>query len=111
MTFIKFALVAAVALGAAAITLPALAGEARASGDVPVRDGPGGRYDIIDYLDDGEYYEVEDCTRRANWCLVSDGREELGWVRGSYLVGMAAKNAVTPFEFLSSPELVFRQPD
>ncbi len=106
MSFIKCALAVAIALGAT--TFPALAYDARASGEVPVRDGPGDRYDIIDYLEDGEYYDVEDCTRRARWCLVSDGGEELGWVRGSYLVGSGAKNAVTPFEFLSSPELVFK---
>ena len=33
--------------------------------------------------------------------------EELGWVRGSYLVGSGAKNAVTPFEFLVKPPFNF----
>lgn len=97
---------AAAALGllALAVTIaPAVAAEARASGDVPVRTGPGGWYAIIDYLEDGEYYEVEDCTFRAYWCLVSDGGDELGWVRGSYLVGSGAKVEVTPFEFLVDP--------
>ena len=103
-------LAALLALSTAAIALPAAAGEARASGDVPVRDGPGDRYDIIDYLEDGEYYEVEDCTGRARWCLVSDDGDELGWVRGSYLIGSGAKNAVTPFEFLVTPEFFKKKP-
>ncbi|HEY0917847.1 SH3 domain-containing protein [Devosia sp.] len=90
-------------------TLPALAGEARASGDVPVRRGPGEDYRVIDCLVDGAYYEVEDCTRRARWCLVSEDGELLGWVRGSYLVGSAAKNRVTPFEFLVTPEFFRRR--
>ena len=88
------------ALGAAA---PALAGEARASGDVPVRDGPGSRYAIIDHLEDGEYYDVLDCRFHTTWCLVADDEETLGWVRGSYLVGSGAKARVTPFEPLVTP--------
>lgn len=104
------ALAALLATGGVALTSPAGAGEARASGNIPVRDGPGSGYEIIDYLEDGEYYEVEDCTRRARWCLVADDEETLGWVRGSYLIGEAAKNAVTPFEFLVTPEFFRRQP-
>jgi uncharacterized protein YraI len=103
-------LAAFVALSATAVILPAAAAEARASGNVPVRDGPGSGYDIIDYLEDGEYYEVEDCTPRARWCLVSDDGDELGWVRGSYLIGSGAKNAVTPFEFLVTPEFLKKKP-
>ncbi len=106
---LKLALAAAVALSALA-TAPVLAAQARASGDVPVRSGPGGNYRIIDYLADGERYDVLRCTFRLLWCIVGDDGDELGWVRGSYLVGSGAKNAVTPFEFLSSPELVFRRP-
>jgi uncharacterized protein YraI len=82
---------------------PAVAGEARASGNVPVYEGPGSRYDIIDRLENGKYYEVEECTRRERWCLVSDDGVELGWVRGSSIIGAAAKMRVTPFEFLFTP--------
>ena len=82
---------------------PAAAAEARASGDAPVRLHPHGSARVIDRLADGHYYEVEDCTRQARWCLVSEGGEVLGWARGSYLVGSAAKNRVTPFEFLVDP--------
>ena len=89
--------------GSLAAAAPATAGEDRASGDVPVRLGPGDRFAVIDHLDDGEYYEVEDCTRQARWCLVSEYGDLLGWVRGSYLVGSGAKSAVTPFEFLADP--------
>ena len=103
-------LAALVTLSTTAIALPAAAGEARASGNVPVRDGPGSYYDVIDNLEDGEYYEVEDCTRQARWCLVSDDGEELGWVRGSSIVGSGAKNAVTPFEFLVTPEFFKKKP-
>lgn len=81
----------------------ATAGEARASGNVPVRLGPGTGYPVIDHLVDGEYYEVVDCTRRSRWCFVADDGDDLGWVRGSSIVGSAAKNQVTPFEFLVSP--------
>jgi len=96
----SLAALALAALTLAAVTpLPALAGEARASGDVPVRRGPGDQYRVIDHLVDGQYYEVEDCTRQARWCLVSEDGDLLGWVRGSYLVGSGAKAAVTPFEF------------
>lgn len=90
--------------------LPAAAGEARASGDVPVRRGPGDSYRIIDHLVDGRYYEVEDCTRQARWCLVSEDGDLLGWVRGSYLVGSAAKARVTPFEFLVTPPFFKKKP-
>lgn len=84
----------------AALVAPGIASasQARASGDVPVRSGPGGGYEVIDHLEDGEYYDVEDCTHRAYWCLVSDDGDELGWVRGSYLVGSGAKTEATPFE-------------
>jgi uncharacterized protein YraI len=93
----RFALAAAIALGALAAA-PAHASQARASGDTPVRIGPGGGYGIIDYLEDGEYYDVEDCTRQTRWCLVSDDGDVLGWVRGSYLIGSGAKVEATPFE-------------
>lgn len=103
MKTIRLTLAALIVLSGAPVVTPALAGEARASGDVPVRAGPGDRYDTIDRLDDGHYYEVEDCTRQSRWCLVSEDGDLLGWVRGSYLVGSGAKAAVTPFEFLADP--------
>lgn len=84
---------------------PTAAAEARASGDAPVRLHPHGSARVIDRLADGHYYEVEDCTRQARWCLVSAGGEVLGWVRGSQLIGAAAKIPVTPFEFLVKPRL------
>lgn len=85
--------------------LPAAALEARASGNVPVHAGPGAGYGVIDNLVDGTYYEVEDCTRQSRWCLVADAGGTLGWVRGSAIVGAAAKLRVTPFEFLVNPRL------
>jgi uncharacterized protein YraI len=105
----KLKLALATALGLAALAgigaaTPATAAEARASGDVPVRDCPRSYCEVIDHLEDGEYYEVLDCRRRQIWCLVADrDGDELGWVRGSYLVGSGAKNRVTPFEFLVNP--------
>lgn len=106
MPITRFALAALAAVSAIAVAMPAGAEEARASGDTPVRQGPGDRYAIIDNLEDGEYYDVEDCTRRARWCLVSEDGDVLGWVRGSYLVGSGAKSAVTPFEFLVTPRFL-----
>lgn len=95
---------AALATLVTAFAAPALALEARASGNAPVRSGPGSDYRVIDRLEDGEYYEVEDCTRQSRWCLVSYDDDILGWVRGSSLVGSAAKARVTPFEFLVTPD-------
>lgn len=82
---------------------PVMAGEARASGNVPVRDGPGSRYAIIDHLENGAYYEVIRCRYRGTWCLVGDDGDTLGWVRASYLVGSGAKVEATPFEPLVNP--------
>jgi uncharacterized protein YraI len=109
MTKLTLALVTALGIAALAgvSATPATAAEARASGDVPVRDCPRSYCRVIDHLEDGEYYEVLDCRRRQSWCLVADlGGEELGWVRGSYLVGSGAKNRVTPFEFLVNPDFL-----
>jgi uncharacterized protein YraI len=104
----RFPLIAlAITLAAASLAGPALAGEARASGNVPVRLGPGSGYPVVDRLVNGNYYEVEDCTRQSRWCFVSDDGEDLGWVRGSSMVGSAAKNRVTPFEFLVTPRFPF----
>ena len=93
------------ALIVVALTLPLEAGEARSSGNTPFRDGPGNRFEILGNLVDGEYYEVERCTRESRWCLVSDRGELLGWVLGSYLVGSPAKVEATPpdFAFMRRP--------
>jgi uncharacterized protein YraI len=85
-------------------TLPTLAASkstARASGDIPVRSGPGTRYAIIGKLKNGTKVHLEQCTRESNWCLFVDADgDEVGWVRGSSIVGSAAKLQVTPHEFL-----------
>jgi hypothetical protein len=107
MTRLILACAAAIGLLGLAAT-PAAAGEARASGNAPVRDCPRSFCPVIDHLEDGEYYEVLDCRRRQTFCLVADLEgEELGWVRGSSLVGSGAKNRVTPFEFLVNPRFMF----
>lgn len=108
MRLMRWGLAAAALVVLAALPAAAGAAEARASGDVPVRSGPGSNYRVIDHLIDGDYYEVEDCTRRANWCLVAEDGDTLGWVRGSYLVGSGAKQRVTPFEFLVNPDFLRR---
>jgi hypothetical protein len=101
----------AASLAALATPLPATAGEARASGNANVYEYPRSSADIIDHLEDGEYYEVLECTRQARFCLVADDDGyELGWVRGSYLVGSGAKVEVTPFEFLVKPPFPFLNP-
>lgn len=110
MKSINLGLAAAVSLAVAVAALPAAAGEARASGGVPVREGPGSGYAVIDQLVDGQYYEVEECTLYKRWCVVSEDGYELGWVRGSAIVGEAAKNAVTPWDFLYRP-FPFRDDD
>lgn len=87
----------------------AAAGTARTSGALTVYAYPGERVAstpgaAIDRLDKREEVYVDQCTRRANWCRISqlDGGPS-GWVRGSYLVGAGAKSAVTPFEFSFDP--------
>ncbi len=85
--------------------VPATAADtARASGVLVVRAGPGDLYPAIDKLRKNERVAVASCTRQARWCLVDqlDGGPT-GWVPGSYLVGSAAKNAVTPFQFSFDP--------
>lgn len=109
MTLSRTLAAAALALAAATATFgiaaPAFAGEARASGNANVYDYPSSRADIIDQLEDGEYYKILECTRRSLFCLVADDDgDELGWVRGSYLVGSGAKVEATPFEFLVTPK-------
>jgi uncharacterized protein YraI len=107
MTARPLPIIVAAPLFAALAATSALAAQARASGNVPVYDGPDNDYEVIDHLVDGEYYDVLDCWYRARWCLVGEDGEELGWVRGSNLVGAAAKLRVTPFEFLSNPRTLF----
>lgn len=97
---------AILALTAAALAVPtateaASTSTARASGDIPLRAGPGSRYAIIDKLADGTRVHLERCTYESNWCLVLIDGEPAGWARGSYLIGSGAKLQVTPrrFEF------------
>lgn len=96
---------AALIAGLAVTTLPALAesrNTARATGNLPVRSGPGAGYAIIGTLKNGSRVHLDRCTRESNWCLfVDDEGDSVGWVRGSYLVGSAAKLEVTPQKFLS----------
>ena len=97
---------AAVAVAAVLSPLAAAALEARASGNAPVRTGPAPYYPVVAHLYDGEYYEVLDCTRQKIWCLVGDEYGAIGWVRGSQIVGEAAKNRVAPFEFMVNPHIL-----
>jgi uncharacterized protein YraI len=90
---------------AVALATPAAAAPTtRASGALVMRAGPGDHYARLDRLAKNERVTVASCTRHARWCLVHqlDGGPS-GWVPGSYLVGSAAKNAVTPFEFSFDP--------
>ena len=94
------ALVALPLAAAVLAPLPAVAASrstARATADLPIRSGPGTRYSVIGTLKKNAAVHLEACTRTQNWCLFldSDGNE-VGWVRGSYLVGSGAKNQVTP---------------
>lgn len=95
----------AMALGATTAAEAASRSTVRASGNVPLRDGPGARYDIIGKLANGTRVHLERCTRESNWCLVLIDGEPAGWARGSYLVGSGAKLQVTPQRFLGFDEL------
>ncbi|MDC9825600.1 SH3 domain-containing protein [Devosia sp. ZB163] len=77
-------------------------GTVRASADIPVRSSPGGGYETIGVLREGVEVRLRHCTRDADWCLFlgRDGRPA-GWVRGSYLVGAAAKLHAMPNRFLT----------
>jgi len=100
----RIAVVLAATIVAAMFPLAAEAASkatARATGDIPVRSGPGAGYRIIGTLADGSRVHLIRCTRESNWCLFADDDgDAVGWVRGSYLVGSAAKLEVTPHKFL-----------
>jgi uncharacterized protein YraI len=107
-------LVAAALAAATFAPLPALAASkstARASADLPIRSGPGTRYAVIGTLKKNAKVHLETCTRSQNWCLFvdSDG-DEVGWVRGSYLVGSGAKNQVTPSRLFDDDWGLFPRP-
>ena len=96
---------AVLALVAATLALPPAAeaasrSTARASGNIPLRAGPGSGYDTIGKLANGTRVHLERCTYESNWCLVLVDDEPVGWARGSYLVGSGAKLEVTPHKFL-----------
>ncbi len=103
MRMIKAALASALLL---TLVTPALAEQptARASGIQAVHTWPRSGAPIIDKLDKNERVYLDQCTRKSVWCHVIqlDGGPS-GWVLGSYLIGSAAKNAVTPFEFSFDP--------
>jgi uncharacterized protein YraI len=73
---------------------------ARASGTIPLRQGPGARYATIAKLPNGTRVHLDYCTRDSEWCMVLIDGEPAGWARGSYLVGSAAKTQATPYRFL-----------
>ena len=106
---------AALALLTATLALPTAAeaashGTARASGNVPLRAGPGSGFEVIGKLANGEKVHLQRCTYESNWCLVLIDGDPAGWARGSYLVGSGAKREVTPHKFLFDP-LDFRHDD
>ncbi len=91
-----------------ALLLPAGAGAAgptaRASGPQDLLAGPGGWNDVVGHIDNQERVSVLQCTQQQRWCLVQPlGSRTTGWVEGSYLIGSAAKNAVSPFQFSYDP--------
>ncbi|WP_417308199.1 SH3 domain-containing protein [Devosia sp.] len=68
----------------------------RASTNLRIYDAPGTRYGVIGVLPADQPVRLKDCTYRQRWCLILDSAgRETGWVRGSYLVGSAAKLEVT----------------
>ena len=100
----RFAVLAA-ALAMVAVTLPAQAAStARASAVLTLRSAPSGAAPAVGRLARNARVTLSQCTRHARWCLAHpvDGGPS-GWVLGSYLIGSAAKNAVTPFEFSFNP--------
>ena len=100
--FITLVAVAAMIAPAGAVG----AAEARATGNLPIRSGPGNFYAQIGTLPDGKRVALSRCTRKAYWCKIvyEDGPD--GWVLGDYLVGAPAKLRVTPPEF-TNPMFMF----
>jgi uncharacterized protein YraI len=96
--------IAAIALAAFALFPVAAEAASRntvlVTGDIPVRSGPGTRYDTIGTLRDGSRVHLAECTRGSNWCLVLVDGEQVGWARGSFLVGWPAKMEVSPSDFM-----------
>lgn len=96
----------AATLATLALAAPALADRptARSSGVQAVHIWPRAGAPIIDRLARNERVYLDQCTRRAKWCLVRqlDGGPS-GWVPGSNLIGSPAKVEVTPFEFSFDP--------
>lgn len=97
---------ATAALIAAALTtsVPAQAATtltAKSSSATAIHTGPGDGYRVIGHLAKGERVQLDECTRYSKWCHVVrlDGGPD-GWVDGGYLIGSAAKSAVTPSEFM-----------
>jgi uncharacterized protein YraI len=93
---------------ALAVLPPAMAATptARTSAVLAVRSGPGFGYAAIGTLAKTQRVTLSYCTRSGNWCqLGGELTPELegGWVRAGYLVGMAAKSFVTPFQFSINP--------
>ena len=82
------------------------AAEARATGNLPIRSGPGQFFAQIGTLPDGASVSLTRCTPRAYWCKIVYDHGPDGWVLGDYLVGSAAKIRVTPPEF-TNPTLMF----
>jgi uncharacterized protein YraI len=98
IAFTALAILAAIALPTAAEA--ASKGTARASGNVPLRAGPGSGFETIGKLANGEKVHLQRCTYESNWCLVLIDGDPAGWARGSYLVGSGAKLEVTPHKFI-----------
>jgi uncharacterized protein YraI len=99
----------AIALGlAASLAAPALAADtARASAKLRIYSGPGTGYSVIGSLAKNAEVELAFCTRSTSWCQIRDeDGERGGWVRGSYLVGMAAIMKATPFHFLAEDGII-----
>ena len=48
----------------------AVAAEARATGNLPIRSGPGNFYARIGTLPDGASVALSRCTRQAFWCRI-----------------------------------------
>lgn len=84
---------------ALALASPSLAADAHATGNLPIRSGPGEFYRVIGTLPDGARVGLSTCTRQQRWCKIIYDDGPNGWVAGSYLVGSAAKNRASPPEF------------